>query len=75
VQIKGSKYTIFDTHQRAWHEILIAYLLDHDFTRGETYHTLLIRRSGNNLLIAYIYVDVIVFGATIDSHAHSFLPY
>lgn len=57
---------------RAWYERLIAYLLDHEFSSRHVDWTRFTRKRGNNLLIPQIYVDDIVFGATIDSLAHEF---
>jgi len=42
------------------------------FTRGQVDRTLLIKNQGNHKLIAQIYVDDIIFGATLDSQAHDF---
>jgi hypothetical protein len=42
------------------------------FTRGQADWILLIRNQGNQKLIAQIYVDDIIFGATLDSHAYDF---
>jgi hypothetical protein len=42
------------------------------FTRGQADRTLFIRNQGNQKLIAQIYVDDIIFGATLDSQAHDF---
>jgi len=58
---------------RAWCERLIAYLLDHEFSSSHVDRNRFTRKWGNNLLIPQIYVDDIVFGATIDSHAHEFV--
>jgi spore germination protein GerM len=55
---------------RGWYERLTTYLLDKGFTRGQTDQTLFIRNQGNHKLIAQIYVDDIIFGATLDSQAH-----
>jgi hypothetical protein len=57
---------------RAWYERLTTYLLEKWFTRGQTYLTLFIRNQGNHKLIARIYVDDIIFRATLDSQAHEF---
>jgi hypothetical protein len=57
---------------RQWYERFTSYLLDHGCTRRHADLTLFIQRSSKNLLIAQIYVDDIVFGATNDSHAHDF---
>jgi hypothetical protein len=42
------------------------------FTRGQADRTLFIRNQGTHKLIAQIYVDDIIFGATLDSLAHEF---
>ena len=58
---------------RAWYDRLTAYLTEHGFKRGPTDTTLFIRKDKNSFVVAQIYVDDIVFGATNDSHAHSFV--
>jgi hypothetical protein len=55
-----------------WYERLATYLLEKGFTRGQADRTLFIRNQGNRKLIAQIYVDDIIFGATLDSQAHEF---
>jgi hypothetical protein len=57
---------------RAWYERLTTYLLAKGFTRGQANRTLFIRQQGTHKLIAQIYVDDIIFGATLDSLAHEF---
>jgi hypothetical protein len=57
---------------RAWYERLTTYLLAKGFTRGQADRTLFIRQQGTHKLIAQIYVDDIIFGATLDSLAHEF---
>ena len=57
---------------RAWYDRLTAYLTEHGFKRGSADTTLFIRKDKNSFLVAQIYIDVIVFGATKDSIAHSF---
>jgi len=57
---------------RAWYERLTTYLLEKGFTRGQANRTLFIKNQGNHKLIAQIYVDDIIFGATLDSQAHEF---
>ena len=57
---------------RAWYDRLTAYLIEHGFKRGSIDITLFIRKDKNNFVVAQIYVDDIVFGATNDSLAHSF---
>ena len=51
---------------------MTAYLTKHGFKRGSADTTLFIRNDKNSFIIAQIYVDDIVFGATNDSLAHSF---
>jgi hypothetical protein len=57
---------------RAWYKHLTTYLLAKGFTRGQADRTLFIRQQGTHKLIAQIYVDDIIFGATLDSLAHEF---
>ena len=57
---------------RAWYDRLIAYLTEHGFKMGSTDTTLFIRKDKNSFVVAQIYVNDIVFGATNDSLAHSF---
>jgi hypothetical protein len=57
---------------RAWYERLTTYLLAKGFTRGQADQALFIRNQGTHKLIAQIYVDDIIFGATLDSLAHEF---
>jgi len=48
------------------------YKLTKGFTWGQANRTLFIRNQGTHKLIAQIYVDDIIFGATLDSLAHEF---
>ena len=57
---------------RAWYDRLTNYLLDRGFKRGYADRTLLVKKDENYLLIAQVYVDDIVFGAAIDTHAIKF---
>ena len=57
---------------RAWYDRLIAYLTKHGFKRGSADTILFIRNDKNSFVVAQIYVDDIVIGATNDSLAHSF---
>jgi hypothetical protein len=57
---------------RALYECLTTYLLAKGFTRGQADRILFIRQQGTHRLIAQIYVDDIIFGATLDSLAHEF---
>ena len=51
---------------------MTAYLTEHGFKRGSANTILFIRNDKNSFVVAQIYVDNIVFGATNDSLAHSF---
>ena len=57
---------------RAWYDRLTTYLTKHGFKGGSVETTLFIRNDKNSFVVAQIYVDDIVFGATNDSFAHSF---
>jgi hypothetical protein len=57
---------------RAWYKRHTTYLLAKGFTRGQADRTLFIRQQGTHKLIAQIYVDYIIFGATLDSLSHEF---
>ena len=57
---------------RAWYNRLTAYLTEHGFKRGFADSTLFIRNDKDYFIIAQIYVDDIVFGATNDYFAQSF---
>ena len=58
---------------RVWYDRLTAYLTEHGFKRGSVDTTLFIRKDKNSFVVAQIYVDDIIFGATNDSLAHSFV--
>ena len=68
------KRALYDLKQapRAWYDRLIAYLTEYGFKRGSANTTLFIRNNKNSFIVAQIYGDDIVFGATNDSLAHSF---
>ena len=57
---------------RAWYDRLTHYLLDRGFKRGYTDRTLFVKNDEDYLLVAQVYVDDIVFGATIDARAIEF---
>ena len=57
---------------RAWYERLTHYLLDRRFKRGYADWTLFVKNDENYLLVAQIYVDDIVFEATMNAHAIEF---
>ena len=58
---------------RAWYDRLTAYLTENGFKRGSVDTTFFIRKNKNSFVVAQIYVDDIVFGASNDSLAHSFV--
>ena len=57
---------------RAWYDRLTNYLLDRGFKRGYADRTLFVKNDEYYLLVAQLYVDDIVFGATIDAQAIEF---
>ena len=63
----------FKQAPKAWYDRLTAYLTKHGFKRGFADTTLFIRKYKNYFVVAKIYVDDIVFGATNDSLAQSFV--
>ena len=70
-KLKKALYGLKQAPQ-AWYDRLTAYLTEHGFKRGSADTTLFIRKDKNSFVIAQIYVDDIVFGATNDSLAHFF---
>ena len=54
---------------KAWYDRLTAYLIEHGFKKGFSDTTLFIQKDKNYFVVAQIYVDDIVFGATNDSLA------
>ena len=57
---------------RAWYDQVTHYLLDRRFKRGYANRTLFVKNDENYLLVAQVYVDGIVFGATINAQAIEF---
>ena len=57
---------------RAWYDRLTQYLLDKGFKRGYANRTLFVKNNEDYLLVAQVYVDHIVFGASIDARAIEF---
>ena len=57
---------------RAWYDCLTHYLLNRGFKRGYADWTLFVKNDEAYLLVAQVYVDDIVFGATIDDRAIEF---
>ena len=57
---------------RAWYNRLTHYLLNRAFKRGYADRTLFVKNDEAYLLVAQVYIDDIVFGATIDDRAIEF---
>ena len=68
------KKTLYGLKQapRAWYDRLTQYLLDRGFKKGYADRTLFIKNDEDYLFVAQVYVDDIVFGATIDARAIEF---
>ncbi|KAK1551769.1 hypothetical protein Q3G72_004368 [Acer saccharum] len=58
---------------RAWYEHLTQFLVDNNYTRGSIDKTLFIKRDNDELFIAQIYVDDIVFGSTNNTKVQQFV--
>ena len=58
------KKTLYGLKQapRAWYECLTQFLVDNDYTCGSVDKTLFIKKDNDELFIAQIYVDDIMFG-------------
>ena len=57
---------------RAWYNRLTHYLLDRRFKKRYADRTLFVKNDEDCLLVAQVYVDDIVFGATIEARAIEF---
>ena len=57
---------------RAWYDQFTHYLLNRRFKRGYADRTLFVKNDEDYLLVAQVYDDDIVFGATIDDRAIEF---
>ena len=57
---------------RAWYDRLTQYLVSHGFTRGHADQTLFIKRDNDELIVAQVYVNDIIFESTKDELAHNF---
>ena len=57
---------------RAWYDQLTQYLVSHGFTRGKANQTLFIKREDDELIVAQVYVNDIIFKSTKDELAHNF---
>ena len=68
------KKTLYGLKQapRAWYDRLTHHLLDRGFKRGYADRTLFVKNDEDYLLVAQVYVDDIVFGATIEDRAIEF---
>ena len=68
------KKAVYEMKQapRAWYDRLTNYLLDRGFQRGYIDRTLFVKKDENYLLVAQVYVDDIVFRATVDARALKF---
>nr|GEU52047.1 putative ribonuclease H-like domain-containing protein [Tanacetum cinerariifolium] len=64
----------YGLHQapRAWYETLANYLLENGFQKGKIDQTLFIKKQKGDILLAHIYVDDIIFGATNKDLCKSF---
>ncbi|KAK0583735.1 hypothetical protein LWI29_002305 [Acer saccharum] len=58
---------------RAWYERLTQFLVDNNYTRGSVDKTLFIKRDNDELFIAQIFVDDIVFGSTNNTKVQQFV--
>ncbi|KAL0556491.1 hypothetical protein IC582_005005 [Cucumis melo] len=58
---------------RAWYERLTVYLKGKEYSRGEIVKTLFIHRKSDQLLVAQIYVDVIIFGGFPQDLVNNFI--
>ena len=58
---------------RAWYERLTQFLVNNDYTRGSVDKTLFIKKDNDELFIAQIYVDDIVFGSTNNTKVQQFV--
>lgn len=58
---------------RAWYERLTQFLLSHGYERGDLDKTLFIKKVNQDIIIAQIYVNDIVFGSSSDSEVQVFV--
>ena len=59
----------------AWHERLIKFLNENDFSREKIDNTLFIKVKNKDVLIVQIYVDDIIFGTTNENICKKFAKY
>ena len=58
---------------RAWYERLTQFLVSHGYQRGGSDKTLFIKRVNQDIIVAQIYVDDIVFGSSSNSEVQVFV--
>ena len=69
--LKKALYGLKQAH-RAWYDRLTQYLVSHGFIRGKADQTLFIKKEDDELIVAQVYVNDIIFGSTKDELAYSF---
>ena len=57
---------------KAQYDRLIEYLASHGFTRGQADPNIFIKKANDELIVAQVYIDDIIFGSTKDELAHNF---
>jgi hypothetical protein len=60
---------------RAWYERLTEFLINNGYVRGGIDQTLFVKKNLNEIIIAQIYVDDIVFGGTSDQMVEQFVQH
>ena len=60
---------------KAWYERLSNYLFKKGYSRGGVDRTLFIKRNNNDVIVAHVYVDDIVFGPTSHWMVDQFVKY
>ena len=65
---------LYDLKQapRAWYERLSKFFIKKGFSRGSVDTTLFLKKHKHDMLVAHIYVDNIIFGATNQSLCEHF---
>ena len=71
------KKTLYGLKQapRAWYERLSKYLVKKGYSRGGVDQTLFTKRSNHDIIVAQIYIDDIVFGATSHKFVDQFVQH
>ncbi|GJT27706.1 retrovirus-related pol polyprotein from transposon TNT 1-94 [Tanacetum coccineum] len=57
---------------RAWYDMLSSFLISQNFSKGAVDPTLFTKKAGNDLLLAQIYVDDIIFASTNTAMCNEF---